>query len=99
MASIGLELARELRRANPFGTFADHQDAATGLDDVPGCCNAFDRLIEGQIERMSRCTGDDEICQPWQRFEGSVFQELHPRGVSLHSVAGEYPGDAAALSE
>ena len=52
---------RELRAADALAAGGGEQDSAPGLDDVGGRRDPLDRLIEGQIERISSRSGDHRI--------------------------------------
>src|SRR6201996_7057453 len=60
---------------------------------------AFDRLIEGQIQRISRTTGDHAVKGLLQLFQHYARDELHALEMCNHRIAGKNPSDFAVTGE
>ena len=87
----------ELRRADPLGALAQQQNFSAGPDDVVRGVDALERLVEGEVERMSGGAGNgrvEELRHP--RYRGRT-NEVDSRGVGRLRRAGKDAADGALL--
>ena len=83
------EQAGEFRRARTLLACGQQQNFSTGLDDVRRRRHTLDRLVKGEVQRITGCGCDYGIYRFGKLLQHDIRNKLDSAAVGRDGIAGE----------